>query len=203
MFINLLTNVILWVHVTLKTLFSKPDYKMIDQSMEYTVDNEKIPEDLDEFWEQEYEEWDGITESFYKNLNNIDYKNTCVPNNVDKTIVRIKYWYNDKMYKYLTYDMNHEWPPNSGSTMSFSIPLVSAHLLDQDDKPQQDILNKIKRYAGPRGDFHGEDVLVSDMLYYDKETLQESFPKIKLVSAIGTHKVINTSGSKITDLRIP
>ena len=75
MFINLLTNVIIWVHVTLKTIFSKPDYKMIDQSMEYTVDNEKIPEDLDEFWEQEYEEWDGITESFYKNLNNINIFN--------------------------------------------------------------------------------------------------------------------------------
>ncbi len=203
MLFNLLTNVIVWVYDTIKFFISIPDYRISDQLLEYEVDNSIVPEIEDNFWKDEISKWDDISEMHFKDLNGVAYRNVAVPNNIPKTLVRVKYWYNDKIYKFLTYDMNHEWPPNSGSTMSFSIPLVSAHLLDQDDKPQQDILNKIKRYAGPRGDFHGEDVLVSDMLYYDKETLQESFPKIKLVSAIGTHKVINTSGSKITDLRIP
>jgi|TARA_X000000368_G_C23053934_1_gene722910 hypothetical protein len=203
MFINLLTNVILWVHVTLKTLFSKPDYKVIDQSMEYTIDNKTTPDELDEFWEEEYEEWDGITESFYKNLNDVDYKNTCIPNNVDKTIVRIKYWYNDKMYKYLTYNMNHEWPPHTQKGISFNIPIVSAHLLDSYEKPVKDLLNKIKRYAGPRYDFYGEKIKISDMLYYDDETLEQEYPTIRLKNALGMVKNIDTVTGYITDLRIP
>ena len=32
------------------------------------------------------------------------------------------------MYKYLTYDMNHEWPPEKIPGIIFNMPIVSAHL---------------------------------------------------------------------------
>ena len=50
MVINFLTNVILWAYERIKYVTSKPDYKIIDQSMEYFIDNDIIPEELDDFW---------------------------------------------------------------------------------------------------------------------------------------------------------
>jgi hypothetical protein len=200
---NLLTNIIVWVYETLKYITSKPDYKIIDASMEYFLDNSKPPLELDEFWEKEYDEWEEETETYFKTLNFVDYKNTVVPDNVTKTIVRIKYWYNDVMYKYLTYDMKHVWPPERVNGVVFNIPITSAQLLDSDDKPVRDLLNKVKRYAGPRGDFHNEKVKISDMLYYDIETLENEYPRIKLKNALGMVKVVSTVDGCITDLRVP
>jgi len=203
MLVNLLTNVMLWVYGTLKYITSRPDYKIADTSMEYFLDTTKTPTDLDEFWEEEREEWDGETESYFKTLNFTEYKNTSVPENVTKTLVRIKYWYNDTMYKYLTCNMNHEWPPERTQGIVFNVPIVLAQLLDSDDKPVKDLLNKIKRYAGPRGDFHNEKVKISDMLYYDMETLETEYPKIKLKNALGMTKIVSTIDGYVTDLRVP
>ena len=203
MLVNLLTNVIIWVYGTLKYITSRPDYKIADTSMEYFLDTTKTPTDLDEFWEEEREEWDGETESYFKTLNFTEYKNTSVPENVTKTLVRIKYWYNDTMYKYLTCNMNHEWPPERTQGIVFNVPIVLAQLLDSDDKPVKDLLNKIKRYAGPRGDFHNEKVKISDMLYYDMETLETEYPKIKLKNALGMTKIVSTIDDYVTDLRVP
>tara|TARA_B100001996_G_scaffold58926_2_gene41924 strand:- start:9370 stop:9987 length:618 start_codon:yes stop_codon:yes gene_type:complete len=205
MLLNLLTNVIIWVHTVIKEVFSQPDYKIMDTSMEYFLDNEKapIPEELDEFWKEEYDEWDGETESFLKTLNYTEYKNTKIPDNVNKTIVRIKYWYNDILYKYLTYDTEHIWPPERKNGVVFNIPIVSATLLDSDDKPVKDLLNKIRRYAGPRHDFHDEKVKISDMLYYDIETLENEYPRIKLKNVLGMQKTVSTVDGYVTDLRVP
>ena len=200
---NLLTSVIVWIHQTLKSINAKPDYKIIDVSMEYYLDITKTPYELDDFWESEHEEWDGETEEFYKDLNTINYKNTDIPNNVTKTTVRIKYWYNDIMYKYLTYDMNHQWPPERKSGVVFNIPIVSAQLLDSDDKPVKDLLNKIRRYAGPRCDFYNQHVKINDMLYYDIETLGNEYPKIKIKNALGMIKTVSTVDGYLTDLRVP
>ena len=202
---NLLTNVILWVYSTLQTLFSTPDYRIADSSMEYFLDYTKtpLPEELDEFWYEERNEWDEETESVFKTLNFSNYKDTTIPENVTKTVVRVKYWYNNMMYKYLTYDMNHEWPPERKNGIIFNIPIVSAVLLDSDDKPVKDLLNKVRRYAGPRSDFHNNEVKICDMLYYDMETLKNDFPKIKLKNALGMTKYVSTVDGCITDLRVP
>ena len=61
--------------------------------------------------------------------------------------------------------MDHPWPPPRKSGVVFNMPIVSAVLLDSDDKPVRDLLNKIKRYAGPRKDFHNEKVKIRDICY--------------------------------------
>jgi len=204
MIINLLTNVIIWVYDKLKIFIYKPDYEIVDHSMEYYIDNNVIPEEIDDFWISEYSEWDGNTESFYKDLKGVNYKDNCIPNNVLKTVIRIKYWFNGKMYKYLTYDINHVWPPEKTPGIIFNIPIVSAVLLDSYDKPVKDILSKIKRYAGPRGDFYGKkDIKISDMLYYDKDTLENEYTSIKIKNALGMNKIIDTTSGFISDLRVP
>jgi hypothetical protein len=171
--------------------------------MEYFTDNDMSSYETDgDFWSKESKKWDGLFSEHYIELHDINYRKETVPANVKKVIVRVKYWYNDRLYKYLTYNTRHEWPPSNVPGMVFSVPLVSAYLVDTDGKPMKDILGKIKRYAGPRGDFHGENVLIRDMLYYDEDTLKAIYPSIRLKNVCGKIKTVSTLDGHITDLRV-
>ncbi len=205
MLFNLLTDIIIKIYDILKYFVSMPDYRISQHSMEYFLKDTNPPMDIhDEFWYRESKEWEDGVESYFVDLSDVDIKSkNNIPSNVSKTINRVKYWYNDKLYKYITYDKKIVWPPKETSGMTFNMPLISAHLLDPDDKPMKDVLNKIKRYAGPRGNFHGQKVKISDMLYYDIETLKEFYPKIKLKNVLGLTKIVSTTEGYITDLRIP
>jgi hypothetical protein len=199
---NLLTSVIIWVYDVYKNFVSIPDYRIQRAAMEYFIDNDKEFETDGEFWEGESKKWDGLFDEHYVESQELKYRKETIPANVKKVIIRVKYWYNDKLYKYLTYKTQHEWPPPSEPGMVFSIPLVSAHLVDTDGKPVKDILGKIKRYAGPRGDFHGEKVRIRDMLYYDEETLATMYPNIRLKNVFGKTKTVSTLDGYVTDLRV-
>ena len=205
MLFNLLTDIIIKIYDILKYFVSMPDYRISQHSMEYFLKDTRPPMDIhDEFWEKESKEWESGVESYFVDVSDTDIKSSDnIPDNVSKTINRVKYWYNDKLYKYITYDTKVTWPPKETSGMTFNMPLISAHLIDQDDKPMKDVLNKIKRYAGPRGNFHGQEVKISDMLYYDIETLKKFYPKIKLKNVLGLTKIVSTTEDCITDLRIP
>jgi len=85
----------------------------------------------------------------------------------------------------------------------FNIPLQSAQLLDANGEPVKDLLAKIKRYAGPNCDFHGEKIKISDMLYYDEDTLKTLYPKIVVKNIFGLSKTVSTTDGYISDLRIP
>ena len=77
------------------------------------------------------------------------------------------------------------------------------YALDYNNKPVRDITSKVRKYAGPKSDFHGEDVPIRDMLRYDHVDLKERYPKIKLTNAIGMSKIVSSYDDDITSLRIP
>lgn len=197
---NLLTNVIIWIYDTYKNFVSIPNHRIMHSSMEYFINTDTDYSAKGKFWEDESNKWDGLFHEHYVESKDMCYRGHKTPENVNKTIIRIKYWYNDKLYKYLTYNTGHAWPPEQCKDMVFSVPLVSAHLVDTNDKPVKDVLGKIKRYAGPRGDFHGEKVKISDMLYYDIETLKTMYPYIRLKNVFGKTKNVSTVDGYITDL---
>jgi hypothetical protein len=199
---NLLTTVIIWIYDTYKNFVSIPNHRIMHSSMEYFIGSNSDYSVKSQFWENESKKWDGLFDEHYVESKDMSYRGHKTPNNVRKVIIRIKYWYNDKLYKYLTYNTGHAWPPEQAEDMVFNIPLVSAYLVDAGDKPVKDVLNKIKRYAGPRGDFHGEKVKISDMLYYDIETLKTMYPSIKLKNVFGKTKNVSTVDGYITDLTV-
>jgi len=199
---NLLTTVIIWIYDTYKNFVSIPNHRVLHSSMEYFIDGRNPHLIEGEFWADEAKKWDGLFDEHYVETKDMTYRGYMPPTNVNKTIIRIKYWYNDKLYKYLTYNTGHDWPPEETKDIVFSIPIVSAHLVDADDKPVKDVLRKIKRYAGPRGDFHGENVKISDMLYYDMDTLKTMYPAIKLRNLFGRVKTVSTITGNITDLTV-
>lgn len=199
---NLLTTVIIWIYDVYKNFVSIPNHRIMHSSMEYFLDGKETHISSGEFWKEEEKKWDGLFDEHYVESREMTYRNEDVPENVKKTIIRIKYWYNDKLYKYLTYNTKHSWPPKQEEHIVFHIPLISAQLMDADDKPVKDVLGKVKRYAGPRGDFHGEKVKISDMLYYDIDTLKTMYPNIRLKNIFGKTKTVSTVTGYITDLSV-
>lgn len=191
---NFLINTIIFI----KKIFKKSDYKIISIEMEYWVeDGEYVTSD--DFWEIQSEQWDNDTKSYIVGLN-INEKISKPPEVVTKTLFRIKYWYNNNIYKYLTYDRNYKWPPEERESMVFSVPLISAYLLDKNGDKVRDVLTKVKRYTG---NHKCEKVKISDMLYYDEDTLKESFPKLYMRNLLGESKTVSTVDGYITDLQIP
>jgi hypothetical protein len=196
---NFLINAIYYI----KLIFRKPDYKIIEKQLEYWVDHEKDYVTSDEFWEKESDDWYEHTSSYYTRIME-DGGVPPPPEVVTKLLIRVKYWYNNHIYKFLTYDHDYQWPPVYQKGVQFSIPLSSAQLLDVGGTPVKDILGKIKRYAGPRGDFYGgQRIKIGEMFYYDEETLKELYPKIILKNVFGITKTVCTTDGYINDLRIP
>ena len=178
----------------IKSLLKKPDYRIISRELEYWVKPNEDYVTSNAFWEELSGEWDDEADTYALTLRE-DEEVPEPPEVVTKLLFRIKYWYNNHVYKYLTYDRNYTWPPKS--ELRFTVPLMSAQLLDKDGHPVKDVLGKIRRYKG------SEKVKIADMLYYDEETLKTSFPKIQMKNILGVKKTVSTVDGYITDLQIP
>jgi len=202
---NLLSNLIIWVYGLYRKITDKPDFKIESRSLEYLVDHEKdYTTQKGGFWDKESRTWgDHILEEYWVDVTNTPYYEETIPENVHNIILRIRYWYGNKQYKFITTKVDVDWPVILSEGISFNIPLTSAMLLDYNNKPVRDITSKVKKYAGPKSDFHGEDVPIRDMLRYDQSTLKDEFPKIKLTNAIGMTKTVSSYDDEIKSLRIP
>jgi len=199
MILNLLSNVLYFY----KRLTTPRDYSIISEELEYKIDYRLKYQVEDQFWEEEKKDWDGILDEFYVRATGRPFRHTVVPQNVRNLTLRVKYWYGGKVYKVITNDINYVPGEEEGSSMIFTIPLSSVWIVDHDDKPQVNITEKVKRYAGPRNDFHCESVPLKDFLYYTTETLKSRFPKIILTNSLGMKKTLLTLEDFTTDLRIP
>ena len=199
MLFKLLSNVLYYY----KKLTTPHDYSIISEELEYKIDYRMKYEVEDEFWEKESKYWDGVLEEFHSYVTGNKFRGTIVPQNVKNLTLRVKYWYDGRIYKAISNHINFIPGKGEDSTMNFSIPLSSAWIMDHGDKPQVNITEKVKRYAGPRNDFHGQEVSLKDFLYYDTQTLQKKYPKVLLSNSLGMNKILLTTEDSTTDLRIP
>lgn len=184
--------------------FTTPaDYQIISEELEYKINHDMKFLVEDPFWKQESKDWDGILDHYYVDVTGENFRNTSIPQNVEHIILRIKYFFNNRVYTVLTNDLNYRLIKDEEKAMGFHIPLSSVWIVDHDDKPLQNITERVRRYSGPLSDFHGEKVSLEDFLYYEPKYLKERFPKIMLVNGLGMKKCISTTTSFTTDLRIP
>ena len=115
----------------------------------------------------------------------------------------MRYYFNGKVYTAISNSLDFKPGENEDTSMHFSIPLSSAWIVDHDDKPMRNITEKVKRYSGPRNDFHGQKVSLENFLYYDRDVLKDRFPKIVLANTLGMKKTLSTLEDFTTDLQIP
>ena len=92
----------------------------------------------------------------------------------------ITYVYNSRRYIYVTDDPKCTWPPPPVAGASFNLPIKSAT-----DENGKDITQFVKRLAGPRGDFHGKNIRVVDVL---------GNTTIVIENILGQKKIIEPSG---------
>jgi hypothetical protein len=183
-----------------RKLTTYPDYYITSEEIEYELERDIKYQVEDKFWEDESKSWDGILDQYHVNVTGKKFRHTSIPQNVKYVILRISYSFNGHIYKAITNDINFKPGEDTDNTMCFNVPLTSAWLVDHDDKPVRDITEKVKRYIGPRGDFHKQKVPLHHFLYYDIETLQERFPKIIVKNTLGMKKTIPTIKGFTTDL---
>ena len=187
-----------------KYIMTPRDYTLISEEIEYEIDPDIKYKTEDEFWKHESKDWeDDILTEYYTDVIDKDIIHTCIPQNVKYIILRVKYYFNGKMYTAVSNDINFMPGVNEDTSMHFSIPLSSAWLVDHDDKPMRNITEKVKRYSGPRCDFHEQKVPLEHLLYYEKDVLKDRFPKIILSNTLGMKKVLNTLEDYTTSLQIP
>jgi hypothetical protein len=200
----MLTKLLSSIFFFYKYLVTPRDYSIISEELEYAVDHDLDYLIEDDFWMEESKDWkDEILDQYYTNVTGKKFRHTIIPQNVKYTILRVKYYFNGKKYIAISSDINFRPGQGEDTAMHFSIPLSSAWIVDHDDKPMRDITEKVKRYSGPRNDFHGQKVSLEHFLFYDKDTLKEKFPKIILSNTLGMKKTLSTLDDFTTNLQIP
>jgi hypothetical protein len=200
MLLKLLSNLFLFY----KYLTTPRDYSIISEEISYEIDHDMKYQIEDDFWLKESKSWDdGILDEYHVFVKGKKFRHTLLPQNIKWVILRVKYYFNGKEYIAISDDINFKPGENEDTAMHFSIPLSSAWVVDHDDKPKRNITEKVKRYSGPRNDFHGQKVPLEHFLYYERDTLKKNFPKIVLTNTLGMKKVLSTLYDFTTDLQIP
>ena len=200
----MLTKLLSTIFFFYKYLTTPRDYSIISEEIEYAVDHDMKYQIEDDFWLEESKDWeDGILDEYHVNATGKKFRHTMIPQNVKWVILRIRYYFNGKQYTAISNDLNFKPGESEDNAMHFSIPLSSAWIVDHDDKPMRNITEKVKRYSGPRNDFHGQKVSLENFLYYDRDVLKDRFPKIILANTLGMKKTLSTLDDFTTDLQIP
>jgi hypothetical protein len=201
---EMLTKLLSTIFFFYKYITTPRDYSVVSEELEYTIDHDMSYMVEDDFWLKESKDWeDGILDEYYVDVTGKQFRHTIVPQNVKNIILRVKYYFNGKRYTAISNDINFKPGQNEDTAMHFSIPLSSAWIVDHDDKPMRDITEKVKRYSGPRNDFHGQKVPLKDFLFYEKDVLKDRFPKIILSNTLGMKKTLSTLDDFTTNLQIP
>jgi len=200
----MLTKLLSTIFFFYKYLTTPRDYSIISEEIEYAIDHDMKYKIEDDFWFKESKDWDDrILDEYYVNATGKNFRHTMIPQNVKWIILRVRYYFNGKQYTAISNDLNFKPGESEDSAMHFSIPLSSAWIVDHDDKPMRNITEKVKRYSGPRNDFHGQKVSLEHFLYYDRDVLEDRFPKIILANTLGMKKTLSTLDDFTTDLQIP
>lgn len=200
----MLTKLLSSIFFFYKYIITPRDYSVISEELEYTIDHDMGYLVEDDFWLKESKDWeDGILDEYYVNVTGKHFRDTIIPQNVKNITLRVKYYFNGKRYTAISNDINFKPGQDEDTAMHFSIPLSSAWIVDHDDKPIRDITEKVKRYSGPRNDFHGQKVSLERFLFYEKDVLRERFPNIILSNTLGMKKKLSTLDDFTTNLQIP
>jgi len=200
----MLTKLLSSIFFFYKYLTTPRDYSIISEEIEYAVDHDMKYHIEDEFWLNESKDWeDEVLDEYYVNATGKKFRHTMVPQNIKWIILRVRYYFNGKQYTAISNDIDFKPGDNEDQSMHFSVPFSSAWVVDHDDKPVRNITEKVKRYSGPRNDFHGQKVSLEHFLYYDRDVLEKQFPKIILKGTLGLQKIVSTLDGFTTDLQIP
>ena len=167
--------------------------------LDYTYSNDTMEDEyLTDFWKRESKYWK-LDEISHHTIDitrlYLDEDIPLTPSCVKDVKLTVKYNFNNKIYKYVTKDIyGHKWPPTRPKNeLRFSVPIEKVWLIDDYNVCFRDVTYKYNRYAGPYGDFWGEDV---NLTPYDIFVANE-FSRIKIVNMLGQEREIDYSSTLV------
>ena len=180
---SLLSYVLECVHYFIN-LFKIKDYTIQQVTLEYVVKDDTTPGDLNPFWSKQQSEWANLPDIFAVPVTDVEF--LPLPGCVQNPILKIVYVFNSREYVYVTRDVEYAWPPKK-TAMRFALPYKHAVLVDDNDTPVKNITYELTRCAGPRSDFHGAPVPLSDMV-------DKPFTKLILTDIMNQQSVVHLCG---------
>lgn len=159
-----------YIFKVIKEFFMCRNFDVYHASLVYDVQKPETGTLLasSSFWREEQESWGNEKLSEHWVAVYREYKNGKLfeimkraPYFVSNMVLRLNYTYNNKKYKYISNRYPSVWPlPKS---IGFKAPIKEARLVGV--TKTTDVTNKIKKYAGPDYDFHGEEINVRDLFF--------------------------------------
>jgi hypothetical protein len=194
MLIKLLTPVILKTYEFYNRILGHKNYEIIYRSLTYEIDPDEEYIISSDFWYDESQHWSHYNTSHYVDITKKDISQDPIPENVKNCVVTTKYYYNNRIYKYVSRGLQYSWPPRDSSDGIF-FPIVCAKLMNDACETTRDVTDKIKRYAGPKSNFYGEEILIRDIFSYDDETMKKEYPYLVISDVFGNTRAFKTDQS--------
>jgi hypothetical protein len=146
--------------------------------------NERRFWNMDSEWTMEPEDVSTDITWIYKNRIQIDPPPSCVSD----ITYRVTYMYAGTIYTFVTRNPNHAWPPKKVPGFN---PAIKEAWITMFDDFQDDATKRVKQFAGPNSDFHGETLHLRDMF-------NEQCVSLRLVNMLGKSTTITNSVSRFT-----
>lgn len=163
------------------------DYSIKNISVQYTIDDIKPPVYHSLFWISEAKKWNEPKRITTNVARLCDIGEP--PTNVRDIVLFITYRYDNNLYTYVTHDYNMERIPEIDKHMSFNIPILEVKGIKNGD--EIDLTSTYVSYAGPKKDFHSEDIECKWLFDVDK---------IEIKNVIGEVTELDVSISKVIHL---
>jgi hypothetical protein len=171
---------ILGIVHSVRGLIRTKDYTVRKIFLEYLVEESGDVES--DFWASQKKLWETLPDVY-----SVDVKGKLflpLPECVKKPVLKIVYVFNNREYIYTTSDLQYEWPPKKVTSMSFVLPYKNAVLMNSESVPVKNITKELNQYAGPRYDFHGAPVPLTDMI-------DKPFTQIRVTNIMNQQSVID------------
>lgn len=173
-----------------KNFFNFRNYDIIQASIEYNLKDIQARTPKHIFWKKEKRFWTSYSNNYWVDITNYFrpniYENLIkkIPTNVENFTLYVKYFYNGKNFNYISRNQkNYTWPPKT-SIGGFSLPIKSAVIYDEDGNEIKDVSKKVRKCAGPKNNFHNQQIKASDLFTYVFRTL-------KITDIVGVTKTFN------------
>jgi len=188
--ISYLVNIFNELCYQFHVFWNAPDYSVRRAYLYYQADS-VLDGDLLGAWCDEARHWsrDDASAWYYRDITSefrtegertIDTYFATQPSNVSNILVNVKYTFSNKSYNWVSHKgEDFAWPPRHREGMKFHLPITGAWASSDGVDKTMDIGGRLRRVAGPRGDFHGQDVKFKDIMKYD-------FPKVIIETMINT-----------------
>jgi len=176
-----------------------PDYTVKGVYLQYSADAAFDLDGKSPLWMDEAKYWDSV-DAWYdwdltythssRGIEGLREILRTAPAEVNSRVLFIRYTYGTRVYTFATSDPEFLWTPGriwADGALTFRFPMNEVWAVDSNDRKVVNITDKFTAIAGPRGDFHHQDVPIKHVMRYD-------YPKIE-VNNILTREIYDDTES--------